>query len=107
MPLFRISSFHPTKLKFHPIQKFHPTQKPYKLIERLVKCCSNEGDNVLDIFMGSGMTALVSKDLKRNFYGCEISEEYCNKNLLTDPSNNKNVKKKKNKKRKNKNTPKK
>ena len=64
-------------------KKFHPTQKPYKLIERLVKCSSNEGDNILDIFMGSGMTALVSKNLNRNFYGCEIEEKYFDKNLIT------------------------
>jgi dUTP pyrophosphatase len=31
-------------------KKFHPTQKPYKLIERIIQCSSNEGDIVLDPF---------------------------------------------------------
>lgn len=64
-------------------KKFHPTQKPYKLIERLVKCSSDANDNVLDIFMGSGMTAKVCNDLSRNFYGCELDEKYFKNNLLS------------------------
>ena len=68
-------------------KKYHPTQKPYKLIERIIKCCTDENDNVLDIFMGSGMTALVSKQLKRNFFGCEINKKYFENNLLTSTSN--------------------
>lgn len=64
-------------------KKYHPTQKPYKLIERLIKTSSNENDTILDIFMGSGMTALVSRDLKRNFYGCELNESYFKENLIS------------------------
>jgi DNA modification methylase len=64
-------------------KKYHPTQKPYKLIERLIKTSSNEQDTILDIFMGSGMTALVSRDLKRNFYGCELNESYFKENLIS------------------------
>jgi len=63
-------------------KKYHPTQKPYKLIERLIKCSSNEGMNVLDPFMGSHMTALVCSDLKRNYFGCEIDNKYFNNNLI-------------------------
>lgn len=63
-------------------KKFHPTQKPYKLIERLIKASSNENDNILDIFMGSAMTAKVAKDLNRNYYGCELDEKYFENNLL-------------------------
>ena len=62
-------------------KKFHPTQKPYKLIERLIKCSTKQGDNVLDIFMGSGMTAFVAKEMQRNFYGCEINDKYFNNNF--------------------------
>lgn len=65
-------------------KKYHPTQKPYKLIERIIKCSSNKNYNILDIFMGSGMTALVSKDLERNFYGCELEEKYFNNNLINN-----------------------
>jgi len=65
-------------------KKYHPTQKPYKLIERLIKCSSNEDMNVLDIFMGSCMTALVCKNLKRNYFGCELDNKYFNNNLITE-----------------------
>ena len=64
-------------------KKAHPTQKPYKLIERIIQCSTNENDVVLDIFMGSGMTGLVCKNLNRNFYGCELEKKYMEKNLLT------------------------
>ena len=87
-------------------KKFHSTQKPYKLIERLIKCCSDENDNILDIFMGSCMTALVSKDLKRNYYGCEINEDYFNKNLLTEEIIKNKPKKTQNTPKKKQNTPK-
>jgi len=62
--------------------KKHPTQKPYKLIERIIQCSTNVNDNVLDIFMGSGMTGLVCKNMNRNFYGCEMDKKYYNDNLL-------------------------
>jgi len=64
-------------------KKYHPTQKPYKLIERLVECSSNENDTVLDIFMGSGMTAKVCQDKKRDFYGCELDSKYVNNSLIS------------------------
>ena len=54
----------------------HPTQKPVELMEKLIMMFSNEGDNVLDCFMGSGSTAVAALKLNRNFYGCEIQEEY-------------------------------
>lgn len=63
-------------------KKYHPTQKPYKLIERLIKCSTNEGMNVLDIFMGSCMTALVCKNNNRNYFGCELDDKYFKKNLI-------------------------
>ena len=42
--------------------RFHPTQKPLNLITRLVLASSNNGDTVLDPFMGSGTTALACRD---------------------------------------------
>jgi len=47
-------------------------QKPEKLIERLVLASSNEGDLVLDPFVGVGTTGLVCKNHKRNFIGFEL-----------------------------------
>lgn len=53
-------------------------QKPEKLIERIVKASSNEGDLVLDPFSGVGTTFAVCKKLKRNFIGFEINPDYIN-----------------------------
>lgn len=63
-------------INFYEKNRIHPTQKPYKLIERLILASSNENDLVLDPFSGSGTTALVAKQLNRNFIGIEIDEEY-------------------------------
>jgi len=54
----------------------HPTQKPIELIKYLIKASSNEGDIVLDPFIGSGTTAIASKQLGRKFTGFEINPEY-------------------------------
>ena len=49
----------------------HTIQKPIKLLERIIKANSNERDLILDPFMGTGTTAVVCKNLKRNFVGFE------------------------------------
>lgn len=51
-------------------------QKPEKLIERIVKASSNEGDLVFDPFSGVGTTFAVCKKLKRNFIGFELNTDY-------------------------------
>ena len=56
--------------------KMHPTMKDIKIIKHLIELLSNENDTVLDCFMGSGTTGLACKELKRNFIGIELSEEY-------------------------------
>ena len=67
----------------YPIQggkkRFHPTQKSLLLFEDLIKKHSNEGDLVLDTFLGSGTTAIASKNTNRRFKGCEVSKEYYDK----------------------------
>ena len=63
----------------HDKDRFHPTQKPLSLIEEMVLKHSNEGDLVLDCFMGSGTTGVACKKLNRNFIGMEINETYFNK----------------------------
>lgn len=55
----------------------HPCPKPLEWGKRLVNLASNEGDIVLDPFLGSGTTAVAAKQLKRNYIGIEISEKYC------------------------------
>ena len=51
----------------------YETQKPKALIERIIKASSNEGDVVADYYLGSGTTAVVCKELNRNFIGCDIN----------------------------------
>lgn len=57
---------------------FHPTQKPVALFEYLIKTYTNEGEVVLDNCMGSGSAGVACKNLKRNFIGMELDEEYFN-----------------------------
>ncbi len=54
----------------------HPTEKPLALIELLVAVSSNEGDLVVDPFMGSGTTAVAAKALGRKFIGFDLEKEY-------------------------------
>jgi len=51
----------------------YDTQKPKSLIERIIKASSNEGDLIGDFYMGSGTTAVVCKELNRNFIGCDLN----------------------------------
>ena len=55
---------------------YHPTQKPVALLEDLIQTYSNEGNTVLDFTMGSGSTGVACVNLKRNFIGIELEEEY-------------------------------
>lgn len=54
----------------------HPTQKPEKLLERIIKASSNEGDIVLDPFAGSFTTVAVAQKLNRKGLGIELNPEY-------------------------------
>ncbi|MGD7032753.1 DNA-methyltransferase [Bacillus velezensis] len=54
----------------------HPAIFPEKLAKDHILSWSNEGDCVLDPFMGSGTTAKMAALNNRNFIGFEISEEY-------------------------------
>ncbi|MHA1265948.1 MAG: DNA-methyltransferase [Candidatus Helarchaeota archaeon] len=54
----------------------HPTQKPKQIIERIIKATTDEGDLVVDPFVGSGTTLEVCKELRRDCIGFEIKEEY-------------------------------
>ena len=67
----------------YPLQggknRFHPTQKSLALFEDLIKKHSNQGDVVLDTFLGAGTTAIACKNTDRRFKGCDISKEYVDK----------------------------
>ena len=60
---------------------WHPTQKNILLLERIINANSNEGDTVMDIFSGSGSTAVACNRTKRDFIGCELDQEYYDKSL--------------------------
>ena len=55
---------------------FHPCPKELSFWTKLQDCFVEKGDKVLDIFMGSGTTAISSHQLGCDFVGCEIDPEY-------------------------------
>lgn len=56
----------------------HPAVFPEQLVHDHIISWSNEGDTVLDPFMGSGTTGVACKNLNRNFIGIELDETYFN-----------------------------
>jgi len=56
--------------------KVHSTQKPESLLHRILLASSNKNDIILDPFLGSGTTAVVSKKLGRFYYGIEKDKKY-------------------------------
>lgn len=56
----------------------HEAQFPLELAERVVKLYSNDGDIVLDPFIGSGTTALAALKNKRDYIGIDKEEKYVN-----------------------------
>ena len=54
----------------------HPTQKPEEMLKRIILTSSNEGDIVLDPFLGSGTTAVVAETLNRKWLGIEKDKKY-------------------------------
>ena len=69
--------------------RFHPTQKSLPLFEELINKHTNEGDLVMDTFLGSGTTAFACKNTNRQFIGCEMSKEYYQKMTDIMKQNNK------------------
>ncbi len=54
----------------------HPTQKPLALIERCLLASTNEGDLVLDPFLGGGTTAVACARNRRQCVGIELDSEH-------------------------------
>ena len=61
---------------WHKERLEYPTQKPETLLERIIHTSSNEGDLVLDPFMGSGSTAVAAVEAGRHFVGYETEPAY-------------------------------
>lgn len=70
------------------IPKIHPAQKPVSVLKRLIEIFTDEGDTVIDPCCGSGSTGRACMELKRNFYGFEISKDFYNKavNQMCNPA---------------------
>ena len=51
------------------------TPKPERLLSRILHMASNEGDLVLDSFLGSGTTAAVAQKMNRRYIGVEIGDQ--------------------------------
>ncbi len=54
----------------------HPTQKSFELMKQIISIHTNEGQTILDPFMGSGTTGVAAIQLKRNFIGIELEKKY-------------------------------
>lgn len=54
----------------------HPCQLPIPLLERLILMTTDEGDIVLDPFIGTGTTAIAAKRLGRQYIGIDIDPKY-------------------------------
>jgi DNA modification methylase len=66
------------KVTCRPYKGAHFAVYPPELIEPCILAGSQEGDIILDPFMGSGTTAMVAKKLGRHYMGCELHEDYGN-----------------------------
>ncbi|WEF32132.1 DNA-methyltransferase [Pseudoduganella chitinolytica] len=71
--LWSVSRLH----REHAERVDHPTQKPLQIIERMIKASCPPDGVVLDLFMGSGTTAVAARRTGRHFVGFELNAEYC------------------------------
>jgi DNA modification methylase len=55
----------------------HPTQKPVELASTAIYNCTNHGDIVADVFLGSGSTLIACEKTSRKCFGMEIDPQYC------------------------------
>lgn len=64
-------------MKREPVAGYkHPTQKPVELITYAIFNSSKQGDNVVDLFLGSGSTLIASEKSHRSCYSMELDERY-------------------------------
>ncbi|HRT52127.1 MAG TPA: site-specific DNA-methyltransferase, partial [Anaerohalosphaeraceae bacterium] len=63
--------------KVNPQSMVHLTEKPVELAVRAIQFSSKPGENVLDLFGGSGSTMIACEQTGRNAYLMEIDPLYC------------------------------
>lgn len=71
----RVAGTHGERLPF-------PTQLPLELLQRVVLCCTNPGDTVLDPFSGSATTGIAAVKSGRKYVGIEKNEQYAETSKL-------------------------
>lgn len=69
--------------------KKHPSEKPVELMEIMINNSTNDGDTVIDMFMGSCSTGVACLNTNRKFIGIEMDENYFN--IAKDRMENCNV----------------
>ena len=67
------------KINSNQLDRFHPTQKPVALYDWIYSVFTEEGMKILDTHLGSGSSRISANKAKLHFVGCEIDEEYFNK----------------------------
>ena len=71
------NSYKYSKVKNYRVQnKIHPTKKPDMYIKDIIELSSNEGEIILDPFMGEGTTIINAKKLNRRYIGIDIDKKY-------------------------------
>jgi len=90
------------KINTEALKEEHIAPFPKKLVETPILASTDEGDIVMDIFMGSGTTGVKAIELNRDFVGIELSEKYIDiaKNRLDKIMVKEGIKKPEDKKRK-------
>lgn len=66
------------RIKHNKYRDEHPCQLPAHLLERIILMTTDEGDIVLDPFVGTGTTTVAAKRLGRKFIGIDIDKKYVN-----------------------------
>jgi len=64
------------RIKHNKRRDPHPCQLPIHLLERIILMSTEEGDIVLDPFLGTGTSAIAAKKLGRKYIGFELDENY-------------------------------
>ena len=77
-PLHHLDANHNNVWKFKRDKgpNYHSCQKPIDILERIIRCSTDEDMTVLDCFMGSGSTGVACVNTNRNFIGIEMDEKY-------------------------------